>query len=72
MSRDMTCPVCGAQGLDVCTFDSMMVLSTDLALFSLECPFCAAQVSNIYPIPPMLYEEVRLCAQEVGAGMGRN
>lgn len=70
MSQGMTCPACGATGLDVCRYDSMMVVRADLAFFTLHCPHCDATVSSLYPIPPQLREEVRFAALEVGAGMG--
>ena len=65
MSQGVTCPACGAVGLDVCRYESMMV-----ALFTLRCPHCDATVSSMQPIPPQLREEVRFAALEVGAGMG--
>ena len=61
---------CGAVGLDVCRYESMMVVRADLAMFTLRCPHCKATVSSMQPIPPQLYEEVRFAALEVGAGMG--
>ena len=69
MSKGVTCPACGAVGLDVCRYESMMVVR-DLAMFTLRCPHCKATVSSMQPIPPQLYEEVRFAALEVGAGMG--
>ena len=71
MSKGVTCPACGAVGLDVCRYESMMVVvRADLAMFTLRCPHCKATVSSMQPIPPQLYEEVRFAALEVGAGMG--
>lgn len=70
MSQGVTCPACGAVGLDVCRYESMMVVRADLALFTLRCPHCDATVSSMQPIPPQLREEVRFVALEVGAGMG--
>ena len=58
MSKGVTCPACGAVGLDVCRYESMW------------CPHCNATGSSMQPIPPQLYEEVRFAALEVGAGMG--
>ena len=70
MSKGVTCPACGAFRLDVCRYESMMVVRADLAMFTLRCPHCKATVSSMQPIPPQLYEEVRFAALEVGAGMG--
>ena len=70
MSKGVTRPACGAVGLDVCRYESMMVVRADLAMFTLCCPHCKATVSSMQPIPPQLYEEVRFAALEVGAGMG--
>lgn len=66
----MKCPACGTP-LDLCRYDSMMVLRRDLALFSLRCPQCHAPVSGVYSIPLQLKDEVRFAAIEVGAGMGK-
>ena len=41
------CPACGAQDLDVCAYDTMLVVRPDLALFTLECPPCGASVSTL-------------------------
>lgn len=71
MSQNMTCPACGATDLDVCRYESMMVVRADLALFTLRCPHCDATVSDVQTIPLELREAVRFAAIEVGAGMGR-
>ena len=65
MARPMTCPACGATDLDVCRYDSMMVLRADLAFFTLLCPQCGTKVSALQPIPLALREEVRFAAIEV-------
>ena len=62
---------CGASDLDVCCYDSMMVVRADLAMFTLRCPSCGAKVSSMQAIPSQLRDEVRFAAIEVGAGMGR-
>ena len=66
----MSCPTCHARDLDVCSYDSMMVLRADFALFTLTCPHCKAKVSTLQPIPPALHDELCFAAIEVGAGMG--
>lgn len=71
MKNHIQCPACGATDLDVCDYDSMIVIGGDLAMFSVTCPHCAAKVSSVQPIPLQLREEVRYAAIEVGAGMGR-
>ena len=72
MVRTLSCPTCGQSDLDVCRYDSMMVLRADLAFFTLRCPQCGTKVSALQPIPLALREEVRFAAIEVGAGMGRD
>lgn len=67
----LVCPACRANDLDVCTYDSMMVLGRNVALFTLRCPHCATSVSAVHAIPPQLREEIDFAAIEVGAGMGR-
>lgn len=68
--RVLACPACGFHNLDLHSYESMMVLRADLALFYLRCPRCASKVQTLQPIPPDLREEVRFAAIEVGAGMG--
>lgn len=50
MSKGVTCPACGAVGLDVCRYESMMVVRADLAMFTLRCPHCKATVSSMQPL----------------------
>ncbi len=71
MGQCMTCPACGATDLDLCQYDAMMVIRSDLALFTVVCPHCGTAASDIKSIPLQLREEVRFAAIEVGAGMGR-
>ncbi|MEC4184905.1 UDP-N-acetylmuramoylalanyl-D-glutamate--2,6-diaminopimelate ligase [Adlercreutzia sp. R21] len=70
MKSTVKCPRCGADDIDVRTFDSMMVLRADMALYALTCPHCAAKLSSLGAIPPSLREEVVFAAIELGAGMG--
>ncbi len=70
MVHTLACPSCGASDLDLRSYDSMMVLRSDIALFSLRCPHCAAKISTLQPIPACLQDEVRCAALEIGAGMG--
>lgn len=56
--------------LDLATYQSMMVLRSNLAFFTLRCPLCGVRISTVAPIPATLRAEVSLAAQEVGAGMG--
>ena len=50
----VVCPACGAQDLDVCAYDTMLVVRPDLALFTLECPACGASGSTLQRIPLQL------------------
>lgn len=68
MQTNATCPRCKGGDLDLTSYEAMMVLRPDLALFTLTCPHCGANVSLLQPIPPALREEVRFAAIEVGAG----
>lgn len=67
----LTCPACGANDLDVCAYDSMMVLREDTAMFTLCCPHCKASMSSVNTIPPQLRDEIHFAAIELDAGMGR-
>lgn len=67
----LTCPKCGHCDLDLREYRSMMVLSADLALFSLDCPHCATRVATVQAIPPSLREAVGFAAIKAGAGMGQ-
>ncbi len=69
MKSPMICPSCGTV-LDVCRYQAMLVISCDLALFSVVCPQCNTMSSSIKAIPAQLQEEVHMAAREVGAGMG--
>ena len=66
----VTCPACGADDVDVRSYESLMALRSDLALFTLTCPHCAARISALLTIPPELREDVVFAAIELGAGMG--
>lgn len=66
----VTCPACGADDVDVRSYESLMALRSDMALFTLTCPHCAARISALLTIPPELREEVVFAAIELGAGMG--
>lgn len=66
----VTCPACGADDVGVRSYESLMALRSDLALFTLTCPHCAARISALLTIPPELREEVVFAAIELGAGMG--
>ena len=43
MKAKVTCPACGADDVDVRSYESLMALRSDLALFTLTCPHCAAR-----------------------------
>ncbi|MBQ3106290.1 MAG: UDP-N-acetylmuramoylalanyl-D-glutamate--2,6-diaminopimelate ligase [Eggerthellaceae bacterium] len=68
MAKELACPACGNAFLDVCKYDSMMVVRADLALFTLTCPNCGSKVSTLHGIPEALRDEVRFAAIEIGAG----
>ena len=70
MKAKVTCPACEADDVDVRSYESLMALRSDLALFTLTCPHCAARISALLTIPPELREEVVFAAIELGAGMG--
>ena len=72
MGTIVKCGRCGSTEFDLREFDTMMVLSPDLALFGLSCPRCSTQVSALCVIPPHLYPVVREAALDVGAGMGKS
>ena len=67
----LACPKCGSIALDLCDFESMIVIAEDYALFTVACSRCGARVSAARPIPDELQDEVHFAAIEVGAGMGR-
>ena len=71
MVGKLQCPKCTSTELDVCAYESMVVLSSDHALFTMICPVCPVKVSTIQAIPAQLKAEVQIAAREVGAGMGR-
>ena len=71
MVEQLQCPQCASMLIDVCDYESMIVISESHALFTVRCPACSAKVSTVQAIPPRLLEDVRCAAIEVGAGMGR-
>ncbi len=68
---EIACPKCRFNRLDLSAYNSMMVLSQDSALFTLECPQCGTRLSFMHRIPPCLRGEVEYAAAKLGAGMGR-
>lgn len=70
MGTVVICPACGAKEFDLHRYDSMMLLSEQLALFTLECPVCQTVVSSVCVVPEDMTEEVARAAEQMGAGMG--
>ena len=70
MKPSVVCPKCGSADFDLSAYESMIVLTRDLALFTLRCTHCDARVSSLCSIPPEPREEVQFAAIEIGAGMG--
>ncbi len=71
MSAVIKCPACGAHDLDLSSYESMMVLTPNYALFSIRCPQCATVVSNVSAIPVHLQYDVEAAALKLNCGMGR-
>lgn len=71
MDAVVKCPACGAVGFDLSSYESMMVLTSDYALFTLRCPHCNTKVSNVCAIPPKLRYDVEAAASKLHCGMGR-
>ncbi len=70
MKAFITCKRCGAEDLDLARYETLLALSSDLAVFTLRCPHCHARISAVCPIPPDLKAEVAEAASKMGAGMG--
>ena len=66
----LTCPACAHDELDLSDFESMMVLRSDLALFSLRCPDCKTVFTTLQTIPESLKPLIARAADRIGAGMG--
>lgn len=71
MGANMNCPNCQVTDLDIHGYESMIVVTSDYALFTVRCPNCGTRVSGLRAIPQDMREEVQYAAIEVGAGMGR-
>ena len=71
MACRLRCPNCGAEGLDLHGYESMIVVTPEAALFTVRCPHCATRVSSLRAIPADMLDEVQFAAIEVGAGMGQ-
>lgn len=70
MATIVRCPACGATDFDLSHYESMMVLSSQLALFGLRCPHCGTKVSSVCAIPSELHRDVLCAAMDMDAGMG--
>ena len=70
MGTVVVCPACGARDFDLHHYDSMMLLSEHLALFTLECPMCQTMVTSMCVVPEDMDDEVARAAERMGAGMG--
>ncbi len=71
MSDCVKCPHCAASGLSLHDYESVMVLDSNLAVFTLVCPSCKSTIAAIRGIPRELRPLIRSAAREVGAGMGQ-
>ena len=71
MGTVVKCARCGSTDFDLHEYETMMVLCSELALFGLRCPQCAAHVAAVCVIPQDMLEQVRAAASAVGAGMGK-
>ena len=67
-----TCPVCGNARVALSSYDSLLVLRKDFALFSLVCPNCSTRFSTVREIPDQLKEEVYFATVQIGTGWGTN
>ena len=70
MGTVLQCPACGAESFDLHCYDSLMMLSEHLALFTLKCPECRTVVSSVCVVPDDMMPAVRQAAEQMGAGMG--
>lgn len=70
MEMRMECPHCSEVAIDLHDYESMMVITTEYALFTGHCPICGARISSVRPIPDDMHDEILYAAIEVGAGMG--
>lgn len=70
MATVVKCPECGATDFNLAHYESIMVLSSELALFGLRCPHCGTEVSSVCTIPPSLQKDIQCAAMEMDAGMG--
>lgn len=64
------CPHCASRRLNMLDYESLMVLRSDLGLFTIHCPSCGKKTSLLRPIPSCLSDEVAHAAQQADAGMG--
>lgn len=72
MKKNMQCPKCGTTDIDLTHFQSMMLVSQDEALFTLQCPHCGNKISSVCAIPAPLQDKIKSVASELDAGMGRD
>lgn len=72
MTAVISCERCGNKTFDLTKYRSLMLVSSDKALFTLDCPHCGAKVTALCAIPDSLRSRIMQGAAEVDAGMGRD
>ena len=70
MATVVTCETCGSTDFDLHDYCSIMVLSPERALFTLECPKCGTKVTTLSPIPQDMRSGIVAAARKMNAGMG--
>ena len=71
MGTVVQCPACGTTNFDLHTYESMMMLERELALFTLRCPHCQTVVSSVCVVPPDMVAQAAYAAKKLGAGLGQ-
>lgn len=72
MTAHISCERCGNTMFDLTKYRSIMLVSADKALFTLDCPHCGSKVTALCAIPDSLRSRILQGAAEVDAGMGRD
>ena len=68
----ISCERCGNKTFDLTKYRSIMLVSSEKALFTLDCPRCGSKVTALCAIPDSLRSRILQGAAEVDAGMGRD
>ena len=70
MAPEIKCKACGSTDFALTDYESLLALSSDLAVFTLRCPHCKTPTVVVCSIPEEIRADIDAAADKLGAGMG--